>query len=90
MEQEPRQSRLAMTIERAPARGRMAAVQPEHLTEGESAMRFKWPAGHGNNAMPAFALPTQAGPDIEQITQQVIRRIDDKIIAHRERIGKRF
>lgn len=39
------------------------------------------------NAMPPSAMP---GIDLQQLTDHVIRQIDDRIIAHKERMGKLF
>lgn len=36
---------------------------------------------------PAVPIP---GPDIERLTEQVVRRIDQRIVAHRERMGQAF
>lgn len=54
-------------------------------------------AGHGRDPA-ALSLPGQPGPrpaqespspiDVEQLADQVVRRIDDRIIAHRERLGR--
>ena len=41
---------------------------------------------HGRSPMTAAA----AGFTIDQLTEQVMRRIDDQIVAHKERMGKMF
>jgi hypothetical protein len=33
---------------------------------------------------------SNAAPDIERLTEQVVRRIDQRIVAHRERMGQAF
>jgi hypothetical protein len=46
--------------------------------------------GMGDNRQGISTINAPDGFSIQQITEQVMRRIDDKIIAHKERMGTLF
>jgi hypothetical protein len=59
------------------------AVRNEAIFESPQVMR----TGTAVGAMPSVtALPL----DIESLTDQVVRSIDSRLVAHRERLGKVF
>jgi hypothetical protein len=44
----------------------------------------------GSNAWGVRSLAPSPVVNLEKLTEEVVRRIDDRILAHRERIGKVF
>ena len=68
----------------------MAAARPAQSLAGEHGRDAAGgPEPGGPGARRTLDAP-QAPPriDVEQLADQVVRRIDDRIIAHRERLGR--
>lgn len=71
------QPRVAVEVERAlTSVSKRAADSPLVMP----AMGMDWPVRKGPDA--------QNGPDLDQLTDQVVRRIDDRLTAQRERMGR--
>ena len=73
---------------------RSASLSQEQISEltGRSTNQVTALDRFGGNVRSAEAMPSNAMPNInlQQLTDHVIRQIDDRIIAHKERMGKLY
>jgi hypothetical protein len=74
------QPNVSAEVERA-----LVAIQQQHSTARAGQM----PAGMTWQAIPGVQAPVGApGLDLDRLTDQIVTRIDDRLIAHRERLGR--
>jgi hypothetical protein len=64
-----------------------AAVRPREEAAGHAATA-SWRLGSPLPAMPAAAAAGAGSVDVDRLTREVMRGIDERILAHRERLGR--
>jgi hypothetical protein len=71
------QPQVAIEVERALTN---VSKRVAESTDDMPAMGMNWPVTNG--------LMAPNGPDLDQLTDQIVRRIDDRLTAQRERMGR--
>lgn len=77
-----------VTVERVFPRSHIAAAPPApEVAARPPAQSREWPSSPSSSMPPKPVI--LAPPEIKRVAEQVIREIDHRIIAHRERMGRR-